>query len=249
MTRLHKMIVGLLVVGTVLGANVVAAEELIVSFGTEDAAPFVFLEGEELVEGIIKDVMDAVGRELEIDVIYKPLPRKRIEPYMLAGKVHIIMNSNPAWVQDSEQYDWSVPLFQELNWFVVAAERAFSIKTFDDLNGKRLGTILGHYYPGLMEKFERQEIFRDDNTNFEANFKKLQAGRIDSLISSNILITYYLKQHNAHDRFVIAEKVASSHDIQAMISRHSPVPSERLNAEFQRILENGRMAEILGKYK
>jgi ABC-type amino acid transport substrate-binding protein len=123
----------------------------------------------------------------------------------------------------------------------VDAQRAFPIQTLDDLRGKWVGTILGYYYVGLMEKFEREEIFRDDNKNIEWNFKKLEAGRIDALLDSNILIEYYLKKHNAHAQFLIAEKVVNTLYIQAMVSKQSPIPIERLNAAFQHLKDRGRI--------
>ena len=249
MRCIQKLTIVLLSISVLIMGEIASAQPLIVSFGCNNTEPYALLEGEQLVGGIIKDMMDELAKELGREVRYMDVPRKRIEPYLLSGKLHICPIFNPAWGKDSAQYDWSIPLFQESNLFVVSAKRAFPVKTFDDLNGKRLGTILGYCYPGLMEKFDRQEIKRDDVTSLEQNFKKLEAGRIDCLIDSNILIDYYLKKHDAYDKFVIAEKVASTHDIQSMFSKQIPISIDRINAAFQQLKESGKIAEILDKYK
>jgi ABC-type amino acid transport substrate-binding protein len=236
----YRIVVGSLIV-LLVGVTSGYAQELVVGFGENNAEPYAFIEGEQLTGGIIKDLMDAVGKELGIDVQYKNIPPKRMKPYLRSGHIHVAPIWSPDWVEEHEQYNWSIPLFQESTVFVVDAQRAFPIQTLDDLRGKWVGTILGYYYVGLMEKFEREEIFRDDNKNIEWNFKKLEAGRIDALLDSNILIEYYLKKHNAHAQFLIAEKVVNTLYIQAMVSKQSPIPIERLNAAFQHLKDRGRI--------
>ena len=249
MARLQKIIIVLLSVSTLFAATIVSAEILIVAFGSYHAEPYAFVKGKQLVGGVIKDVMDELGKELGIEVDYKSTPKKRIEDALGSGKMHVAAISNPAWVKDSEQYHWSIPLFQESSRFLVSAKLAFPITTFEDLHGKRLGTILGYYYPELMEKFESKAILRDDAIRIETNFKRLQAGRIDALIDSDILIAYHLKKHNAYQQFVIAEKVVSTHDIQSAVSKQTPISIDRINTTLQEMKDSGKITEILEKYK
>lgn len=247
MARLTTLFLSIIVF---LTADAAAGQPLIVSFGSHDAEPYAFIENEQLVGGIIKDIMDEVGKEIGIEIRYKNIPRKRMDLYLLSGKVHIRLISSPCWSKNPKQYQWSVPLFKESGRYVVSAKNAFPIILYDDLKGKRLGTILGYQYPaGLTDRFDARDIIRDDAKTLEANFKRLMMNRIDCLIDADIPIAYYLKKHQAHEEFVIAEKVDSTHDIQAMMSLQMPVSCDRINAVFQQLKDSGKVRQILHMYK
>ena len=102
-----------------LGLNLSLATTITVSFGQHDSAPYAITEGEKLVGGIIKDLMDALADELKIKVVYKRIPRTRTVNYLLTGSIDVMPISNPQWVVESEKLFWSIPLFEELNKFVV----------------------------------------------------------------------------------------------------------------------------------
>ncbi len=224
------------------------AQDLLIQFDKANAKPYAFIENKKLVAGIIKDIGDELAKELGIDVHYINVPRKRVEQFLGTGEVHATLISNPAWYPESK-YNWTIPLYRESDIFLVSAQRAFPINTYDDLKGKHVGTIRGYHYPGLQEKFDRQEVIRHDVSTFEQNVKKLETGRIDCLINANILIDYYLKEHNAHKQFVIGGKVVSTHDIHGMFSKQAPIPIDRINAAIRKMNKNGKITEILERYK
>lgn len=229
--------------------KVAAGETLIVAFGSHNAEPYAFIEQGQLSGGIIRDIMDEVGKELAMEVRYLNVPRKRMESYLRTGKAHLRLLANPRWVSEPEQYRWSLPLFRELDIFVVSATNAFPITAIDDLQGKRVGTILGYRYPKLMEKFAARQVFRDDVKCLEANFLKLKEGRIDCLVDSEILISYYLRKNRVQKDYVVGEMRASSHDVRAMLSRQLPVPFERIDAAFKKLRDSGKIRQILDSYR
>lgn len=224
-------------------------EMLIVSFGSHNTSPYTFVEDGKLIGGIYKDIMDEVGKALHLNVVYKQTQKKRQEKYLLQGKRHVLVLSNPLWQKHRDQYSWSVPLTEETNIFVVSARNSFAIRSFEDLHGKHLGTILGYRYPELTDKFGRKEIFREDVISLEQNFNKLKIGRIDCLIGSDILIGYYLKAHNAHNTFLISEKSTGSHPLMTALSSHAPISVEQLNTLYKQLKDNGKLTDIFAKYK
>lgn len=229
-------------------ASAAQADPLVVCYGVHNASPYTFIQDERLAGGIIKDLYDGLGSALGIPVEYQQASRKREEDFLLKGESHVIPISNPAWLEHGEQFNWTLPLFTESNRFVVSAKNPISIESFKDLHGKRLGTIRGYYYTGLMEALESGQILRQESENLETNFKMLQRGRIDCLIDSEILIRHYLKAHDAHDDFVIAKKIASTHSVQSAISKKAPVSIERINAAFKQMRETGQIERIIENY-
>lgn len=235
-----------------LMADATAGQPLIVSFGSHDAEPYAIIQNELLIGGIIKDIMDEVGKITQINIRYRNVPRKRMDLFLLSGKIHVRLVSSPRWYtkQEKEKYRWSVPLFQEFGRYVVLAKDAFLITDIDDLIGRRLGTILGYQYPdALMERFIDREIVRADAKTLEANFTRLGKNWVDCLIDADILIKYYLKKHQAHEKFLISKKIVNSYNIQAMISRQTPVSIARVNAAFKQMKDSGKIQQILDKYK
>lgn len=238
----------LTILGLALSQSAVS-QPLIVLFGSHNAEPFAFVEKEFLVGGIVKDIADELGSQLNIDIRYINVPRRRMEHYLISGEGHIRLMANPKWARNPDQFQWSTPLFDEYDSFVVQKGSSLRIRDFKDLFGKTLGTIHGYHYPALKDFFEHKKIIRDDTDNMTANFRRLGLGRIDSFIDSNIAIAYYLRKHNAHDRFIVAEKTASTHEIQAMMSQSLPVPFQTINAAFERMKRGGKIQEILERYR
>jgi len=244
---------GLLLVIILLIINSAAAKELIINFSPGNSEPYAFLELQAgnviLSGGIIKDLADGLGKEMGVPIIYKKYPRKRRKSGLEKGHIHGVCIWNPLWESNPENYDWSIPLFEESNWFVLKKENSFPVKSFDDLNGKRLGTILGYHYVGLMDHFKQKLIIRDDVRTLKQNFNKLNANRIDAFIDSNILIEYYLLSNNIYDQHSIGEKIASKHDIYCGFSKKSPFPISQINAAFTRMKDRGDIENILKKYR
>ncbi len=242
-----------LLISILLIANGAKAKELIISFSPGNAEPYVFLEtqgdNEILSSGILKDLADGLGKEMGVPVIYQNLPRKRLVSGLEEGRIHGVCIWNPLWVSNPENYDWSIPLFEESDWFVLKKENYFPIESFDNLKSKRLGTILGYYYVGLTDHFKQKLIIRDDVNTLSQNFKKLDNNRIDVLIDSNILIEYYMLRNNSRDQYSIGEKIASKHDIYCGFSKKSPFPISQINAAFTRMKDRGDIENILKKFR
>lgn len=225
------------------------AQDLVVSYGDYNSEPYSFSKEGKLTGGIIKEITDALAAELGVTPVYKDVPRKRIYTSLESGETMMASITNPEWVEDKTKYNWSIPLFEEKNIFAVSSAKKISIKGFEDLKGKKLGTMLGYYYPGLMEMFDKKEIIREDVLLLEQNFKKLEAGRIDALIDSDILMTYYIKKNKLEQKIIFAEMTASKHMIYFAVSKKSPINIEKINGAFSKLKEKGKIDEIIKKYK
>ncbi|MBN9672367.1 substrate-binding periplasmic protein [Roseibium aggregatum] len=223
---------------------------LIVSFGSHYGEPYAFVENGRLVGGIVKDIMDEVANEIDVEISYENIPRARMDNHLLTGKSHVLVLSSPRWYTNPEQFLWSETLFRESGRYVVSVQNSFSVADYDDLTGKRIGTIRGYRYPGeLDERFSEGTVIRDDVDSLASNFKRLKLGRIDALLDADTLILHYLAKHQAQGDFIVAEKIESTHDVKAMISRKSPVPFDDLARAFRKLKDSGRIDEILEHYR
>jgi len=222
------------------------AKELILVFGDYDSKPYTFFTNQTLSGGIIKDIMDQIGVELNINIKYVNIPSKRVSNFLLEGKVHVRLITNPKWFKNHKQFHWSTALFQDKDKIVIREEDSEFIKTIRDLKEKRLGTIRGYKYQIL----KNNNIIRDDVRTLESNFKRLDRAFIDALIHSDILIDYYIKRNQARSKYMVLEKTASSHSIHAMYSKNNlSLSYKEIAAAFIKLKENGTIQKILDRYK
>lgn len=224
--------------------------ELKVSYGSHNAQPYAFIEENRLKGGIIKDIMEEVGLLLNVDIKFIETPRKRQRLSLEAGRIDVLSITNPTWLgEHADKFYWSIPLFSEDNIFVISKQNIFKIESHNDLDGKILGCILGYYYRGLMDKFERNIIIREDAKSLTSNLLKLKTGRIDALIDSNITIMYTVNHLNIKDDFIFPEFISTSYDVYFAFSKVSKVSYKDINSALGKLIENGTLESILGKYK
>jgi polar amino acid transport system substrate-binding protein len=242
---LTKSLVGILL--ATFAATAIGAQTLVVGFNEGNAEPYAFISGNTMTGGIIKDIGDAVARELNIKVEYKISTPNRIKVEVKDGTIHVLPIFNPAWTPSPNDFNWTSVLFPETNIFVTSKARPLAIKGFDDLKGKRIGTIQGYYYPTLDPYFKKGDMVRDDAGSLQQNFDKLKAGRIDALIDSNVILSYKLKSLGAD--FQASTFVAASQDIYFGLSKTLPVDGAKLLAAFEKIKKSGELDSILKKYR
>ncbi len=242
-------------------------QTFIVSFGVHNGPPFAIIDNNDLVGGIIKDVIDELANELNIIVSYVKVPRKRQAFYLNQGSVHAIVVSNPKWLANSEDIQWSEPLFTDQDILVfrrspvgtqtaLTSEELMSqglkpndIADVDDMSGMTVGTIRGYAYPKLDPLFATQELKRSDVGNIDLNFIRLEKGWIDTFVGSKVLIQHYLKLMAEPEHFQLSTFSVSEHNIQTALSANSPVSSASYNRVLQRLKDDGIIDAILKKYK
>ncbi len=227
-----------------------AAEPLIVGIGDGQAPPFVLRDADGQIRGgLIKELMDEFGQRLQVKIQYVSVPRKRQEAALLSGQIHVFPLANPVWFQYADQYRWSAPILKDEDIFLQHSQHRFVLQRFADLEGKRLGTLRGYHYEGLMDFFEDGTVLRDDGTNLEQNLDRLAAGRIDALIGSRIQLDYLLSHRDDADLFQQAELIASTHYRRAAFTAAPPIAIEEAYHVLQQMRLEGVIDHLLTRYR
>ena len=191
---------------------------LIIGYGDHDAAPYAIEKGEKLHAGVIKDIASELADELDIDISFLKTPRKRIERYLENNIVHIVLNTNPVWLNNSEKLQWSDPLFIEQDKIIVKSSNTKEYKSLLDFKNMIIGTIRGYKYPNLEPYFSKGYFTRYDVSTLEVNLIRLKLNRIDALVDADILINYQLKQNKSPEDYKLLPLVISEHNISSALS-------------------------------
>jgi len=222
---------------------------LIIGYGDHNSAPYAIEEAEQLTSGLIKDIATELAGELDICITFVKTPRKRIERYIENNTIHMLLIGNPNWLSNSDKLQWSETIFIEKDIMVVKADNPNKYQELADFKGMIVGTIRGYKYPSLQPFFDKGHFIRYDVNNLNVNLIRLDLNRIDTLIDSDILINYQVKQNRNPQIFNVLPLIVSKQDIKAALSPNAPIKLSQINQALKKLKDQGVIDAIMKKYQ
>lgn len=221
-----------------------SAEELRWGFATADGMPYVDVHNQALRGGFTYRLGTAAGQRLGVQVGFVETPNKRIEEFLLRGRIHVICNANPQWLEEPKRFHWSPALYSEED-VLLSHTQAPVISRLEDLYGKTLGTQLGYVYSdALMQAFATNKIIRQDVRDLSTSLNLLSKRRLDALIDMRRPISFQLaKRPDAPLQF--SPWIVARYDMHCSYSPLLPVSAERLDATLQALRDQGLIQRML----
>ncbi|MFS4461205.1 substrate-binding periplasmic protein [Bdellovibrio sp. HCB2-146] len=211
----------------------------------DESPPFLLYyngPGSAVKESLFIDIGFAVAKELKRPINIVLLPRGRLDARLAEGQIELVCYNNEVWAGDyAKQYDWSVPIFRQINYVVGLKGSKDTVLSLEDLKGKRLGTSLHFVYPSLMSFFEQGSIIREDAGSGSANVEKLISQRISYIILNNLEYNYYQKKHVNIQRSPIE---VDPLEVKCAVSKKSSLKIEELNRALTDLKRSGRLQQI-----
>lgn len=221
------------------------AGELRWGFAPADGMPYVDVHEQQLRGGVIYKLGQLASQQLGFEATFVETPNKRIDEFMQRGRIHMICNNNPHWMENPDRYHWSAPLYSEEDVLLVHRQSA-PIKSLQDLYGKSLGTQLGYVYnSALMEAFAAQKVNRENLRDLSAGLNLLQKQRLDAIINMRRSLRFQLAKR-ADSPLQINPWVIERYDMHCTYSPQLPVNAELLDKTLQQLREQGVIERMLG---
>ena len=155
--------------------------------------PFTFLEGGEL-KGFEVDVWNEIGKRLGYDVEFKTASFSGLFGMLESGKVNTKANQITVTPEREEKYYFSEPYVYSGAQIIVKKGND-SIKSFEDLKGKKVGVDLGSNYEKIVkDKDKNNEIKILTYQNTDAAFNELLLGRIDAVVIDRVSAIAAIKE-------------------------------------------------------
>ncbi|SFH03224.1 polar amino acid transport system substrate-binding protein [Pseudomonas sp. NFACC45] len=214
---------------------------------TEPWAPYVYEENGQVL-GLDYETTAIVFKRLGIDVQWQLLPWKRCLAMLeqgLADGALDIFHSNE---RDAMLLYPSEPLSDVEFVMFYANARPHPFRTLDDLGGLTVGTSPGYLYS---QAFRESPLFkRETAPTHEANFGKLQLGRIDLLITDRRVGRHVLKQMQLGDQITENPVVVSRQSQYLAVRRNAGMDLlvQRFSAELKRFKREPAYAELIARY-
>jgi len=228
-----------------VSANVRAAEEVIFIGGRGNAMPLAAFEGEEIKDGIVRDLGIAIARRLGRTARFVTIPRNRLVSTLVEGHADGICYVTPAWLGNAP-LRWSRPLIPNRD-LVVGRIDAPAVASAAELADESVGTVLGYRYPE-MESVLGSRFRRDDAPDMPSNLRKLAAGRLRYAIVDQLTLQYEMRmapgQFKPDSSLTIATFGAA-----CAFSLKGTVPADELQRSADALLLDGTIDAILARYR
>ncbi|KHK65173.1 amino acid ABC transporter substrate-binding protein [Pseudomonas fluorescens] len=214
---------------------------------TEPWAPYVYEENGKIL-GLDYETTAIVFKRLGIDVEWQLLPWKRclamLEQGLADGALDIFQSDE----RDALLLYPSEPLSDVEFVMFYANARPHPFRTLDDLDGLTIGTSPGYLYSQAFRESTRFK--RETAPTHEANFGKLQLGRIDLLITDRRVGRHVLNELRLGDQITENPVVVSRQSQYLAVRRRAGMDLlvQRFGAELKRFKHEPAYAELSARY-
>ena len=226
-----------------------AADERPLRFAISEgwAMPMINIQDGRATGGILYDLQmrmaEKVGRAADLLV----MPRLRVQQMMTRGEIDVRCYVNPDWLQESHhQYAWSIPFMTQRDLLVSRFEQVSP--QLEELQGERIGTVLGFTYPRMQPLFVSGELKREDARNQELVLAKLDAGRYHYAVSNELSLEWFNRQQPV-DRKLYPILELAADPISCIVRDEPDVPSMGLLRALVQMKQAGEFEAILARYR
>lgn len=233
-------------IAVVIGASVVPvwAAPLVMLVETSTLMPQARIEGGRVVEGLHADLGAALARRLGRELVLRPVPRKRLAQALEHGEGDLLCDYQSEWLPGP--FSWSRPFIPDQALLVTAASVPAPANLVA-LARQPVGTVLGYVYPEMVTAL-RAGFVRDDAPDAVGNLRKLEVGRVRHALTGRRVLEYQQRVGGfrlaVHPPLVVSEVMA-----QCALGPGAPVSLTALNGAINRLVADGELARILGKYR
>lgn len=234
---------GALGLSLITGLSAAAAPgEVVFIAATNHTAPLSRFEGGVLVEGVIKDLGDALARRLGLRPRYLTMPSKRAPMALRDGEGDLLCYTRPQWI--GPDFQFTLPVIPNAE-VVAARPDAPKVRTLSELAGQPLGTVLGYRYAEA-EAALGPSLKRQDAPDMLANLRKLALGRVPYAITDRMVLRHH--QRRAPQDRLREELTLNAFTAPCALSLRSKLPLALVNAALAELVADGEMQTILARY-
>ncbi|MBJ2347280.1 transporter substrate-binding domain-containing protein [Pseudomonas sp. HB05] len=214
---------------------------------TEPWAPYVYEENGKIL-GLDYETTAIVFKRLGIDVEWQLLPWKRCLAMLEQGLADGALDIFHSDERDALLLYPSEPLSDVEFVMFYANARPHPFRTLDELDGLTVGTSPGYLYSQAFRESSRFK--RETAPTHEANFGKLQLGRIDLLITDRRVGRHVLKALQLGDQITENPLVVSRQSQYLAVRRKAGMDLlvQRFGAELKRFKHEPAYAELSARY-
>ena len=212
---------------------------------TIDFAPFEFQdEGQKDYQGFDMDLIRAIGKEMGKEVEISNIGFDGLIPALEAKNIDVIISGMTITEERKQKVAFSEPYYQSGLTMVVRADET-SIRTFGDLEGKRIAVQIGTTSATEAKKIPNAEV-REFNTPADC-FMELKNNGADAVINDRPVNDYFIKKEAITGLVVLPDRLTAE-EYGIAIGKDNTEVQQLINEGLRKIRENGEYDKIFAKW-
>ncbi len=203
--------------------------------------PFEYLDKGEVV-GFDIDLVKAIGKKLDMEIVIKDMAFDGLIPALETNKIDIVIAGMTASDERKMAVNFSNPYYTA-NQVIILNDNNNDIKTFDDLNGKLVGVMLG--FTGDVVVSEMKDVKSKKYNASYAAIMELQNNKIDAVVLDSETALNYVKNNKG---LKLAETSGEPEEYAIAISKKNSELLNKINTALDELKKDGTYEALLKKY-
>lgn len=205
--------------------------------------PFEYLDKNEIV-GFDIDLIQALAKEMNRDICIKNLSWEGLLPALQVKKVDLVISAISATEDRRKVVHFSNSYYTTKEQAIVIMHTNTMITTMDNLQGRRVGVVLGFTGDIILTQDKDQFILSRFNTAFDA-LNALRKGHIDAVMVDYELARSYQVQM-PETKIISGNNTQEQYCIALHKKDHELL--QEINGALEKIKNNGIYDSIYAKY-
>ena len=239
---MKKLFKSLVMGAMVLSLSVTAFAKEKIYVGTNaEFPPFEYLENGE-IKGFDMELVNEIGKILDADIKIVDMAFDGLLPALQMKKVDLVIAGMTANEERMKTVSFTQPYYTA-SQVIIVKEGNDSIKSFDDLKGKKVGVMLGFTGDMVVSEIEGVKIERFNAAY--AGIMALQAGKVEAVVLDSEPAKNYVAQNKG---LVLADADAEQEEYAIAVRKNDKALLEKVEKALNEIKENGTYDKLLQKY-
>ena len=206
-----------------------------------DWAPWSFVGEDDELTGYDVEVAKAIADKLGVEIQIVPGEWDGLFAGMDAGRYDMVVNGVEVTEERADKYDFSTPYAYIRTALIVKGDND-SIKTFEDLKGKKTANSIASTYMNLAESYGATCY---GVSTLDETLTMVLQGRVDATLNAIVSFTDYMAQHpDSNLKVVATTEDASNVAIPMRKGDETASLREAVNKAIDELREDGTLSEL-----
>ena len=239
---MKKFVKSLLMGALILSLSVSAMAKDKIFVGTNaEFPPFEYLDKGE-VTGFDIELVNELGKVMDADVKVLDMSFDGLLPALQMKKVDLVIAGMTATEERKKTVSFTQPYYTA-SQVIIVKEGNNSIKSFDDLKGKKVAVMLGFTGDTIVSEIEGVSIERFNAAY--AGIMALQADKVEAVVLDSEPAKNYVKQNPG---LVLAEADAEQEEYAIALRKNDKALLEKVEKALAELKANGTYDALIKKY-
>lgn len=210
-----------------------------------DWAPWSYVDENDELTGYDVEVVKAIADKLGVEIQIVPGEWDGLFAGMDAGRYDMVVNGVEVTEERADKYDFSTPYAYIRTALIVKGDND-SIKTFEDLKGKKTANSIASTYMNLAESYGATCY---GVSTLDETLTMVLQGRVDATLNAIVSFTDYMAQHpDSNLKVVATTEEASNVAIPMRKGDETASLREAVNKAIDELREDGTLSELSTRF-